>query len=279
MFVGSVKRQISFLYSIFWLFFLPISICAQQIPSVKSVEKKIKEAKEALVELNTVRSMNLAQEALNSAFLLENNSLKAKTYMIFGCNFIEFADTKKAKEYFFKSIHYANLAKNDTIKDLVYNNIGAVYAYYENNFEKGILYYKKGLNYTEKVGNPVQVTYNALNIAGAYVDEGLFKEALPYLEKAESFMSKHQEKEAILTYNSLLARYYSHINDKIKAEEYFQKSISYGLSDKANLLDSYLAEVYTDYAIHFEKFNDFKSALKYTRLSGDLRKGLQPEPI
>ncbi|MDI9310960.1 MAG: response regulator [Limnohabitans sp.] len=272
-----MEKQIVYLKYFLWLLLLPTIFYAQQKPSVKSVEKQIKEARNALTELETEKSMDIAQNALSSAFLLNNNSLIAKAYMVFGCNFIEFADTKKAKEYFFKSIHYANLAKNDTIKDLVYNNIGAVYSYYENNFEQGILYYKKGLFFTEKINNPVQVTYNALNIAGAYVDKGMYNNAIPFLNKAEKLMNKHQEKEARLSYNALWARYYSHIGNKTKAEEYFDKAISFGLSDKDNLLDSYLAEVYLDYAIHFEKFDDFKTALKYSRLSENLKEKVYSE--
>lgn len=271
MFVYSRRKHIIYVNFILWHFLLPNPFYAQQTPTVNQVESQIKEARTALTDLETEKSMNLAQDALSSAFLLNNNSLIAKAYMVFGCNFIEFADTKKAKEYFFKSIHYANLAKNDTIKDLVYNNIGAVYSYYENDFEKGILYYKKGLYYTEKINNPVQVTYNALNIAGAYVDEGMFKEAVPFLQKAEKLMAKHNEKEARLSYYALLARLHSYKNEKSKAEEYFEKAIGFGLGDKEDLLDSYLAEVYIDYAKHFEKFNDFKSALKYSRLSADLK--------
>ncbi|QYS86554.1 hypothetical protein JJC03_00135 [Flavobacterium oreochromis] len=93
--------------------------------------------------MNTKESMKLAQEGLLESFQLNNNSLKSKAYMVLGCNFVEFADKEKAKNYFFKSLYYANLTEDDTLKNLVYNNLGALYSYYENDFEKGIDYYKK----------------------------------------------------------------------------------------------------------------------------------------
>ncbi|AMO21230.1 tetratricopeptide repeat-containing hybrid sensor histidine kinase/response regulator [Flavobacterium columnare] len=240
---------------------------SQGVNTVKKTEIKIEKAKRALRELDTKKSMVLAQEGLSESFLLNDNTLKSKAYMVLGCNFTEFANTKKAKDYFFKSLYYANLVENDTLKNLVYNNLGAVYSYYENNFEKGIEYYKKGLVYAEKINKPIQTVYNSLNIAGAYVDENRYEEAIPFLRKAGHYMQYNQESEAQLNYNALWARYCSYKNQKEKAEHFFEKAIQYGVTEKENLLDSYLAEVYYDYAIHFEKFSEYKKALKYQRLS------------
>ncbi|POR23947.1 hypothetical protein BWK58_09450 [Flavobacterium columnare] len=245
---------------------------AQQVDAVKKTELKLQKSKQALKELNTKESMKLAQEGLLESFQLNNNSLKSKAYMVLGCNFVEFADKEKAKNYFFKSLYYANLTEDDTLKNLVYNNLGALYSYYENDFEKGIDYYKKGLVYTEKIKKPIQTTYNSLNIAGAYVDEGYYEEAIPFLKKAALNMKYHKEIEARLTYNVLWARYYSYKNQKRKAEYFFEKSIQCGVTQKEDILDSYLAEVYSDYAVHFEKFTDYKKALKYQKLSSEYNK-------
>ncbi|MFK7115513.1 ATP-binding protein [Flavobacterium oreochromis] len=245
---------------------------AQQVDAVKKTELKLQKSKQALKELNTKESMKLAQEGLLESFQLNNNSLKSKAYMVLGCNFVEFADKEKAKNYFFKSLYYANLTEDDTLKNLVYNNLGALYSYYENDFEKGIDYYKKGLVYTEKIKKPIQTTYNSLNIAGAYVDEGYYEEAIPFLKKAALNMKYHKEIEARLTYNVLWARYYSYKNQKHKAEYFFEKSIQCGVTQKEDILDSYLAEVYSDYAVHFEKFTDYKKALKYQKLSSEYNK-------
>ncbi|MFK7058742.1 hypothetical protein V3Q90_01215 [Flavobacterium oreochromis] len=211
---------------------------AQQVDAVKKTELKLQKSKQALKELNTKESMKLAQEGLLESFQLNNNSLKSKAYMVLGCNFVEFADKEKAKNYFFKSLYYANLTEDDTLKNLVYNNLGALYSYYENDFEKGIDYYKKGLVYTEKIKKPIQTTYNSLNIAGAYVDEGYYEEAIPFLKKAALNMKYHKEIEARLTYNVLWARYYSYKNQKRKAEYFFEKSIQCGVTQKEDILDN-----------------------------------------
>ncbi|QYS86553.1 response regulator [Flavobacterium oreochromis] len=85
-------------------------------------------------------------------------------------------------------------------------------------------------------------------------------------------MKYHKEIEARLTYNVLWARYYSYKNQKRKAEYFFEKSIQCGVTQKEDILDSYLAEVYSDYAVHFEKFTDYKKALKYQKLSSEYNK-------
>ncbi|AMA49785.1 ATP-binding protein [Flavobacterium covae] len=246
-------------------------VFSQEVDAVKKTELKIERAKKALRELDPKKSMMLAQEILSESFQLNNNALKSKAYLILGSNFTEFANTKKAKDYFLKSLYYANIEDNDTLKNLIYNNLGALCSYYENNFEEGIKYYKKGLFYTEKINKPIQTVYNSLNIAGAYVDENRYEEAIPFLKKASLYITGQKESEAQLNYNALWARYHSYKNEKAKAEYFFEKAIHYGLKEKENLLDSYLSEVYLDYALHFEKFKEYQKALKYQKLSSQYK--------
>ena len=122
--------------------------------SKPEIRKKISDARQALSDLNCEKSLLLAEEALKEAHVLNDNELLAKSYNVIASNFVEFSDTNKAKDYFFKSLHHANLADNDTIKDWVYNNLGAVYAYYENNFEKGIEYYKNLIETGQRAKKP-----------------------------------------------------------------------------------------------------------------------------
>ena len=204
--------------------------------------------------------MHLAEEALIGAYKFNDNVLIAKAYNVIGSNFLEFADTQKAKSYYNKALFFANKTDNDTIKDWIYNNLGAVYAYYENNTEKGIAFYKKGLVYTEKTKNKKQIVYNALNIAGAYFDEAMFDKGLPFLNKAEKQMPFIDEVEASITFNSLKGSYYSFVGQNEKAEIHYKKAISFGENDNTNLDDSYLAEAYHDFSLHYFKIKKFKEA-------------------
>ncbi|MES2811756.1 MAG: response regulator [Bacteroidota bacterium] len=239
-------------------------VVAQENPvSKKEIQNKIIKAREELTNLDCEKSLGLAQEALSQAYTINDNLLIAKAYNVIGSNFLEFADTQKAKSYYLKALNYANKTDNDTIKDWVYNNLGAVYAYYENDFEKGIEFYKKGLIYTEKTNNPIQITYNSLNISGAYFDEGLFEKGLPFLKKAEKYLPRHDEIEARITLYSQLATYYSVLKQNEKAELNYEKAIQFGENDKTNLVDSYLAEVYNDFSTHYFKNKNYQKAYHY----------------
>jgi signal transduction histidine kinase/ActR/RegA family two-component response regulator len=248
-----------------------ISYAQENSPTKKQILTKIINARTALSELDCEKSLRIAEEALKDSYTLNDNVLIAKSYNVIGSNFLEFLDTKKAENYYKKSLHYAYLADNDTIKDWVYNNLGALYSYYNHDFKKGIEYYKKGLVYTEKTNNPIQITYNSLNISGAYFGEGLFEEGLPFLQKAEKNLEKHDEVEARITYYSQLGSYQSAKGKNEEAEASFKKAISFGEHEKTDLLDSYLAEVYSDFSLHYLKNKNYQEAYHYLNLNNKLK--------
>ncbi|MFC7772862.1 tetratricopeptide repeat-containing hybrid sensor histidine kinase/response regulator [Flavobacterium sp. GCM10027622] len=258
-------------YILVSLFVLGTAYSQDRTPSKKEIQTKISNARNALSDLDCEKSLRIAEEALKDSYAINDNLLIAKSYNVIGSNFLEFLDTKKAKMYYNKSLQYANLTTNDTIKDWVYNNLGALYSYYENDFEKGIEYYKKGLIYTEKTKDPIQITYNSLNIAGAYFSEDLYDEGLPFLQKAERNLGQHNEVEARITYYSQLGSYLSAKGKNQEAEASFHKAISFGEHEKTNLLDSYLAEVYSDFSLHYLKNKNYQKAYHYLDLNNKLK--------
>jgi len=247
-------------YLLLSLFVINFSFAQEKSISKKEIQQKISNARKELTKLDCEKSLSLAEEALIEAYKINDNLLIAKAYNVIGSNFLEFADTQKAKNYYNKALYFANKTENDTVKDWIYNNLGAVYAYYENNTEKGIEYYKKGLVYTERTKDPIQITYNSLNIAGAHFEKNMFKEGLPFLNKAEKYMSFIDEVEARITFNSLKGSYCSFLGHNNDAEYYYKKAISFGENDNTNLDDSYLAEAYHDFSLHYFKINNYKEA-------------------
>lgn len=250
---------------------VPVVRSQEKVPTKKQILTKITKARNALSDLDCEKSLQIAEEALKESYTINDNLLIAKSYNVIGSNFLEFLDTQKAENYYKKSLHYANLTDNDSIKDWVYNNLGALYAYYEGDFEKGVKYYKKGLVYTEKTKDPIQITYNSLNISGAYFAEGLFEEGLPFLEKAAKNLEKHDEVEARITYYSQLGSYLSATGKNEEAEASFLKAISFGEHEKTNLLDSYLAEAYSDFSEHYLKNKNYEKAYHYLDLNNKLK--------
>ncbi|TGD59588.1 ATP-binding protein [Flavobacterium humi] len=254
----------------FCLILLLISFqwCFSQEPTVskKDIQSKINEASLALSDLDADKSLHLSQKALAEANAINDNVLIAKAYNVIATNFLEFSDSKEAIVYYNKALYHANLTDNDTIKDWILNNLGNAYTYKDIDFDKGIDYYKQGLVYTEKTKNPIQITYNALNISGAYFDREEFDKGYPFLVKASKYIGLHDEIEARITLFSQLGGYYSHLKQNEKAEENFKRAISFGEHEKTDLLDSYLAEVYNDFSKHYFKNKNYELAYHYLQL-------------
>lgn len=258
----------------FYFIFLLLSFqwCFSQEPTVskKDIQFKINEASRALSDLDADKSLHLSQKALSEANTINDNVLIAKAYNVIASNFLEFSDSKEAIIYYEKALYHANLTDNDTIKDWILNNLGNAYTYKDIDFDKGIDYYKQGLVYTEKTKNPIQITYNALNISGAYFDRGAFSKGYPFLQKASKYIGLHNEIEARITLFSQYGSYYSHLKQNEKAEESFKKAISFGEHEKTDLLDSYLAEVYNDFSKHYFRNKNYELAYHFLQLYHNL---------
>lgn len=255
----------SFSYQIIALFLLSTFVAFAQSnkKQVKQVETLLSEAGHAFVDLEVDKSLNLSKKALNIAHQINDDVLMAKAYNLIGLNFEEFYDIKKGVEYYEKALHHANLSTNDSIKCWVYNNLGNVYSYRENNLKKCITYYKEGLKHAQKIKDSTEIMFTNLNICGAYFGVKDFKSGLPYLESTKNFIDKSTLTEAKITQSTLYGSYYSHLNQDDKAEQFYLKAIQYGTLNKDNLYESYLGDVYKDVSDFYKKRKNYEKALYY----------------
>lgn len=240
--------------------------------SKKQIVKRLRTAGAAFFNLEVDKSLQQAKIALSQAHEIKDDELMAKAYNIIALNFEEFYDARKAIEYYNKALYHANLTRNDSIKGWVYNNLGNCYSYRNINPQKAIGYYKKGLDFSEKLKDSVEITYNQLNIASAYFAVKDFKNGLPYLEKAAPYIAKNGQLEAKMGMCTMYGSYFSHTNNFPKAELFFKEAIALGEKDKSDLLDTNLSDVYSDYSDHFKKKKDYQNALYYLGLHKDLQK-------
>jgi len=97
--------------------------------SKKEIQQKISKSRDELSNLNCEKSLSLAEEALMEAYKISDNLLIAKAYNVIGSNFLEFADTQKAKNYYNKALLFANKTDNDTVSILSY----LTYVLFKNN--------------------------------------------------------------------------------------------------------------------------------------------------
>jgi signal transduction histidine kinase/CheY-like chemotaxis protein len=245
--------------------------------SKKQIEKKLTEAGYALVNLEVEKSLKLSKESLNEAHALKDNVLIAKAYNIIGLNFEEFNDVSKGIAYYKKALYFANLTQNDSIKCWINNNLGNAYSYREIDKEKGIEYYNKGLQYSIKIKDSIEIMYSKLSLTGAYFAVNQFDKGIKYLESCKDFINKSNELEAKITLNTQYGLYYSEKNQNDKAEFHFNEAVNLGKQNKDGLIDSHISEVYKDFSNYYRKNKNFEKALYYFNLYDQLHQNVYNE--
>ncbi len=238
----------------------------------KAVEKTLTDAGFALLDLNVDKSLKLSKTALSQAHELDNDALIAKAYNIIGLNLEEFYEISKGIEYYKKALHHAELAKNDSIKCWVNNNLGSVYTYRNINYDLGIKHYKEALIFAERIKDSVEIMFTKLNISGAYFGNNNFSNGIQYLKSIDKFVHKNGDLEALISLNTQYASYYDYLNQDEKAEQYFIQSIAIGQKNKDELIKASLIDVYKDFSDFYKKRKKFESAYYYIDIHEKLQK-------
>ncbi len=243
----------------------------EQVRSKKEIEDLLANAGAAFFNLDVDKSLKLSKTALDNAYKIKDDALMAKAYNIIGLNFEEFYNPDKGFEYYQKALKHAELAKNDSIRDWVNNNIGSYYSYRKNNFKKSIEYYKKALFFSEKIKDSIEIMYTKLNIASANFAINDFKNGIGYLESTKDYVLKSDELEAKISLYSMFGSYYSFYNDNTKAEQFFTEAINLSKQNTSELLDSNVCDVYNDFSKHYKKNKNYEKAFYYLNLHQELK--------
>lgn len=228
-------------------------------------------------ELENQKSLNLAKKALQHAVELEDNDLIAKSYNIIGLNFDEFSDTNKAIEYYEKGLKYAELTKNDSVKEWLYNNLASVYSYSKVDVNKSIIYYKKALNYAVIIKDVLEINYIKENLALAYFADKKYNIGKVYLDEISQFVLNSDELELKMKYYSLLGEYYNYINNDELTEKYYLKAVEISKQNDNELIDSHIAEFYIDFSKFYLKKKDFEKAYFYLNKGESMKESIYDE--
>jgi len=226
---------------------------------------------EHLNKLECNKSLDYAKKALNKAYEIEDNQLIARSYNLIGLNFEEFSDYKKAAGFYNKGIKYANKTANDTLKGWLHNNLGNLYCFRKVDFKKGIENYKKALVYSEKIKDSTEIMFSNLNIAAAYFAKEEYLSGYPYLKKAEPLVKKLDIMESSLSMNSLYGSYYTYRNEFAKAEDSFKNALRICETNKVELLETNVSELYDDFSRFYFKIKDYKNAYHYLDKYNELK--------
>ena len=242
----------------FWMIcFGKSAIAKTELPSEVEISKTADKALRYLQESDFEKSLIVSRVALQQALIVKNNNLIAVSYNIIAANYNEFSEFDKAIYYYKKALSFANRTTNNVLKNRINNNLGNMYCFEKKQYEKGIEFYKKSLEYSKKEKDSALVYLININITWAYFDIGEFKLAMPYFNYINKYHKEHLNESTAVVFNMLNGMYYSHINDKDKANAYFVEAIRHGKvgAEKSDLLYSYI-----EYSKFLDKIGDYKKA-------------------
>ncbi|PWA08838.1 response regulator [Flavobacterium laiguense] len=252
--------------------FLGYTLIGQtQLSTKKEIDKLIHSATKLRESGNFEKSLLISRIALRKAISIKNNELTSENYNNIAANYNALAEFDKAIFYYNKALIVANFTNNDKIKQRINNNLGNMYCFEKKKYEKGIKFYKKALEYSEKISDSSQMVLTNLNITWAYFDVGRFEEGENNLEFLNKYHDKHSDSSIVVVLKMLNGMYYSYKNEKDKAEGSFEEAIKLGL-DQKNKSD--LSFSHLEYSKFLLKQKEYKRAYEnldhYTKLNEEI---------
>lgn len=222
----------------------------------------------ALIELDFKESLRLSREALQRAIKIKDDYLIATAYnTIAGC-YDELGEVEKAITYYNKGLEFANKTNNDDIKNWLYNNLGNMYAFEKNQYDIGLKYYKKSLEYSEKAKDTAQILFTKLNMSWSYFDSDKYEEGAPYLQYVNKHFDRHGRNYLEGAHNLLNAMYQGHLGNKVAAEQFYNSAID-SATEAGEFSD--LAATYKHYATFLSKNEQHKRAFEFLMLYDKLK--------
>ncbi|WP_367768698.1 ATP-binding protein [Flavobacterium sp. WC2421] len=237
--------------------FSTIVFSQETFPSKNEITKMTKEATSLMKNEKYEKSLIKSRIALKYAIAIKDDNLIATCYNTIAANFDELAEFEKAFFYYQKGILYANRTNNNQLKNWLNNNLGNIYCFDKKEYQKGISYYKKSLEYSTRIKDSAEIVFTKLNITWAYFDIGNFSEGLPYLNFINKYHPKYGDKSLSGVLNMLNGMYYNSINDPQKADYFFKKAIQFETLENEK---SDLSFAYQEYSRFLLKNGDYKKA-------------------
>ena len=219
-------------------------------------------ALKGLNDLKCSESLLYSQQLLEYALKRNKYDMAAASYNIIGLNFEEFGDLKKSIQYYNSGVSYAKLAKNDTIENYLYNNIGNLYYFRLKDSKKGLYYYQKSYELSKRLDAPRDIAFAEINLADVYLELNEFDKGKYYLQLVEKKMSP-DDYEMGMSYYSLMGYYYEMQGDFVNAEKNYLKCISDFQHQEFEYHKSHQMDIYAMIYAFYKKNKKTEQALYY----------------
>lgn len=227
----------------------------------------------ALKNLNDFKcseSLYYSQKLLNYSLQKNKPELAAVAYNIIGLNFEEFGDLKKSAQYYDSGLKYADIAKNDTLRNYIFNNMGNLYYFKFKDAIKSLYFYKKCYEISKRVDAPIDVAFSEINLADVYLELKQYDEAYKFLTLVQQKI-KPTDYEIGMSFYSLMGNYYEMNQDFKKAEYYYLKCINDFKYLNLAIHKAHQSDIYLLVSRFYEKKNDPVKSLQFLKKHDSLQ--------
>lgn len=249
---------------------LALSVCtmAQPMPleELNSLKQQLENAEASkraelyikiayhFVSSNTDSALIYAENALSSAYEVENQSLEAEAYFVMGEALADNNQNNESIQYYEKAIEvYEEIHDEESIY-LIYTRLGLVY-FYLGQYENAVTYQQQAIEYYLSQKDKVNLAKTYHNLGMIYNDLKDVKKAITFYEKAMIFYKEINDQESVAALLQNLGVSYSQSDNKVKALENYNKSL----------------EIYenlqNDYGIAISKVNIGNILMKQNRMN------------
>ena len=204
-------------------------------------------------------------------------------YNILGITYEVLEDSVRAKENYEKALVYAKATGNDTLIWYAYNNLGNIYSANKKTVNKGLAYYEKAIEITNRLEQEDEALTPIINIGWTFLENHHYDKALPHLEKAKEILEDQQDTLTLTNLNILFGIYHSGKKNFPKAREHFEKAIA--LAERDTMLPE-ASFAYEEFAKMLFTSGNFKDAYVALEKHQDLKekvfqeeKNLQREAV
>ena len=247
------------LFLLFFICYFFVPVYAWQ----KSDEHRIEELNREGYSMRLTdpqQTINYAQEALELAAKIGDDSVKAESFRILGIGYAYQDKTEKAISSFSKALQLFTQAGSQTGQARVYNNIGTIYKNIDS--EKSLFYFKKALALAEKLEIPDLTAGCYLNIGAVYFKKKNFNLALESYDTSQELFTKLNNPVGITQCLQNKGVVYYHLRQLDKAAEFLLKAADQARENDLNASIAGINLTLTSVYISKKEFKNAEKTLK-----------------
>ncbi|MDB4533551.1 tetratricopeptide repeat protein [Vicingaceae bacterium] len=166
----------------------------------------------------TKRSLKIAKK------IGDENEI-ASCYMYYADYYIDKGNMELALNYSFEALNIVEETENKELLSDVLANIGSIHAQYLSDYNAGLVYFKRSLEISEKIGYKDGISTNINNIGFVYDNLGDKKKALVYYKKSLLIDENSENVSASISSIRNIGALYEDLGEEEEAMIYYNKSL------------------------------------------------------